>query len=161
MKLKLKLLDRLVILNTILPATDTIENMRLKKSIAGKLRLTTNEERLISYEASSGMIRITSGAILENPDIFNTETEYCFTEMEGLYIGRRAQYASSVGMVQLETLDTFEKIFEATKGLEAAQPSEPVQASEAANSDMVMGTPETLGTLPTEIDGASMAGAGD
>jgi hypothetical protein len=127
MKITLKLLDRLVILSEILPGRGSMEDIRLKNGIAGKLKLSSIEEGLLTYEAN-GMIRIEAKKLMQYPEIFNTESVYELTDAEGGYLRSAAQYASRGGMVQSDTLETFEKVMSSTDVLE----SPAVQASEEA-----------------------------
>jgi hypothetical protein len=112
-----ELLDRLVILFEILPGGGAIEDIRLKNGSSEKLKLSTSENRLLTYEAN-GMIRIEAKNLMQHPEMFNTENEYELTEPEGIFLRRAAEYASRSGMVQTETLETFEKVMAATEVLE-------------------------------------------
>jgi hypothetical protein len=110
MKLNLNLKDRLIILKSLLPQFDTRQNIRLKNSIATKIQLSTAEESLaICTNAGNNQYEIEFKSV----DAISATTDVHFTDEELLYLKQRIEFVDQNGMFSADTIDTYDKIFDA------------------------------------------------
>jgi hypothetical protein len=114
MKLNLNLKDRLIILKSLLPQFDTRQNIRLKNSIAGKVQLSASEESLVIY-TNVGNNQYEIG--FKSVDAITATDDIHFTDEELLYLKRRVEFVDSNGMFSAETIDTYDKILDATPNM--------------------------------------------
>lgn len=111
--MKLTLKDRVLILNSVLPAYDNMANMKLKSSIVSKIDMTKEDEsKLIINQLGNGQVEIALKDPEKNISAWTTGSEYDLTNDEIKYMKSRVEFIDKNGMFSMETMETYEKILE-------------------------------------------------
>ena len=111
--MELTLLDRICILNMVLPPYDTRTNTLLKMSIGEKIKLSEHETGNLVLKEAGNKIEVGFKSGFAMPDA----AIYEFTDEELLYMGSRVEYLDRTGMFSIEVLPTYDKILSASEGL--------------------------------------------
>jgi 1-aminocyclopropane-1-carboxylate deaminase/D-cysteine desulfhydrase-like pyridoxal-dependent ACC family enzyme len=113
--MELTIFDRLIILNQILRKYDTRENILIKKAIDEKIRLSDSEKEVVKIEyLPNNQVDISFKTV----DAITKVTEYDFTDGELGYMRESVERINSSGMYSEETMSTYDRIMEASGGIE-------------------------------------------
>lgn len=108
----LSLIDRIIIENSLLPETGTIEQVKLNISIKNKIKLTEEESSKLSISVpSAGMLQINN----ITDDMKSRTIDYEFTEQEIKLLSESALRQDINGWVTPSSLDTIEMLISATQ----------------------------------------------
>lgn len=105
--MKLSILDRIIIMESILPETGTIEQIRLKASIKNKIKLSEEESKTVKPIRNQYNF-VTIEGLSSNETIRSIDFSFTLEELELLKV-----FANSVndnGWVTESSLDTIEYI---------------------------------------------------
>lgn len=110
--MKLSIVDRIIISNSLLPETGTIEQIKLNISIKNKIKLTEEESSMLSISIpSAGMLQINN----VTDEMKNRAIDYELTEQEIKLLNEAALRQDVNGWVTPSSLDTIEMLINATQ----------------------------------------------
>lgn len=107
--MKLSIIDRIIILKSILPVSGTIKDLKLIKSIKSKIEFTNDEYSKFKISIpSAGMMQIDE----VTSDMQKRDTYYNFTDDEIEIMVRYAVSQDTNGWVTESSLDTIEMLLD-------------------------------------------------
>lgn len=107
--MKLSIIDRIIILKSILPETGTITDLKLMKSIKSKISFTDEEYSKFKISVPSyGIIQIDE----VTEDMQTRVMEYSITSEEATLLKRYASVQDQNGWVTESSLDTIEMLLD-------------------------------------------------
>jgi hypothetical protein len=119
--MELTIFDRLIILNQVLRKYDTRENILTKKSIDGKIKLLTDEKEVVKLEyLPNNQVDIS----FKTADAITRVATYDFTDAELLYMRESVYRINASGMYSEETMSAYDKIMEASAGIDPVEQTE-------------------------------------
>lgn len=110
--MKLSIVDRIIIEQSILPPTGTIDRVKKTISIKNKIKFTEEEQSSFNISIpSAGMIQINN----VTEDMKTRDIDYDFTEDEIKLLSECASIQDMNGWVTPSSLDTIEMLINATQ----------------------------------------------
>jgi hypothetical protein len=108
--MELNLKDRLLIINSVLPQFDTRANTSIKLAILQKIQLSQEENKNVIFTpVGNGQYEIGFKTV----DAITGTNTYAFSDEELYYLKKRVEFIDSNGMFSAETIDSYDKIFDA------------------------------------------------